>query len=36
VLLEALRLAVADGLDVELELVGSGPEHDRLAGLAAT
>jgi glycosyltransferase involved in cell wall biosynthesis len=35
VLLEALRLAVADGLDVELELVGSGPEHDRLAGLAA-
>jgi glycosyltransferase involved in cell wall biosynthesis len=35
VLLEAVRLAVADGLDVRLELVGSGPEHDRLAALAA-
>ena len=35
VLLEAVRLAVADGLDVHLDLVGSGPEHDRLAELAA-
>lgn len=35
VLLEAMSLAVADGLDVRLDLVGSGPEHDRLARLAA-
>jgi glycosyltransferase involved in cell wall biosynthesis len=35
VLLEAVRLAVADGLDVHLDLIGSGPEHDRLAELAA-
>ncbi|MGI8535971.1 MAG: glycosyltransferase [Mycobacteriales bacterium] len=35
VLLAALALAVADGLDATLELVGSGPEHDRLARLAA-
>jgi glycosyltransferase involved in cell wall biosynthesis len=35
VLLDALVLAVEEGLDVQLELVGSGPEHDRLAGLAA-
>jgi len=35
VLLEALVLAVAEGLDVQLELVGSGPEHSRLAALAA-
>ena len=34
VLLAALRLAVADGLDATLELVGSGPEHDRLMRLA--
>ena len=36
VLLEAMALAVADGLDVRLDLVGSGPEHGRLATLAAT
>lgn len=35
VLLSALRLALADGLDATLELVGSGPEHDRLVRLAA-
>ena len=35
VLLEAVALAVADGVDVRLDLVGSGPEHDRLAALAA-
>lgn len=35
VLLAALDLAVADGLDATLELVGSGPEHDRLTQLAA-
>ena len=35
VLLHALRLAVADGLDARLELVGSGPEQDRLAQQAA-
>jgi len=35
VLLEAMRLAVDDGLDLHLDLVGSGPEHDRLAELAA-
>jgi glycosyltransferase involved in cell wall biosynthesis len=35
VLLEAVALAVADGLDVRLDLVGSGPEHDRLARVAA-
>ena len=34
VLLEAMALAAADGLDVQLDLVGSGPEHDRLARLA--
>lgn len=34
VLLEAMLLAAQDGLDVHLDLVGSGPEHDRLAGLA--
>lgn len=35
VLLQALSIAVADGLDARLELVGSGPEWERLAGLAA-
>jgi glycosyltransferase involved in cell wall biosynthesis len=35
VLLEAVALAVQDGLDVHLDLVGSGPEHSRLADLAA-
>ena len=35
VLLEALALATSDGLDLRLDLVGSGPEHDRLAQLAA-
>jgi glycosyltransferase involved in cell wall biosynthesis len=34
VLLDAMRIAVADGLDVRLELVGSGPEHERLVQLA--
>ena len=34
VLLEAMALAVADGLDLHLDLVGSGPEHDRLRLLA--
>lgn len=35
VLLDALTLAVADGLDASLDLVGSGPEQDRLLRLAA-
>jgi glycosyltransferase involved in cell wall biosynthesis len=35
VLLEAVGLALQDGLDVRLDLVGSGPEHDRLSALAA-
>lgn len=34
VLLEALAIAVAEGLDARLELVGSGPEHERLVRLA--
>lgn len=34
VLLEAMELAVADGLDVQLDLVGSGPESEHLAHLA--
>jgi glycosyltransferase involved in cell wall biosynthesis len=34
VLLEAVSLAVRDGLDVRLDLVGSGPERERLARLA--
>jgi glycosyltransferase involved in cell wall biosynthesis len=35
VLLEAVRRALADGADLRLELVGSGPEQERLAALAA-
>lgn len=34
ILLEAMALAVGEGLDVRLELVGSGPEHERLVQLA--
>ncbi len=35
VLIEAMRIAVAQGLDVSLDIVGSGPERRRLAMLAA-
>jgi glycosyltransferase involved in cell wall biosynthesis len=35
VLIEAMRLAVGHGLDVRLDIVGSGPERRRLALLAA-
>lgn len=35
VLLEAVAVAVGEGADLQLDLIGSGPEHDRLAALAA-
>ncbi|MCW2680694.1 MAG: glycosyl transferase group 1 [Frankiales bacterium] len=35
VLLEALALATEQGADLQLDLIGSGPEHERLAALAA-
>jgi glycosyltransferase involved in cell wall biosynthesis len=35
VLIEAMRIAVGHGLDVSLDIVGSGPERRRLAALAA-
>jgi glycosyltransferase involved in cell wall biosynthesis len=35
VLIEAMRIAVDHGLDVTLDIVGSGPERRRLATLAA-
>jgi glycosyltransferase involved in cell wall biosynthesis len=35
VLIEAMRIAVGSGLDVRLDIVGSGPERRRLALLAA-
>jgi glycosyltransferase involved in cell wall biosynthesis len=34
VLLEAMQLAVAEGRDLRLDIIGSGPERDRLLELA--
>ncbi len=35
VLIEAVRIAVASGLDLHLEVVGSGPERARLVAAAS-